>query len=92
MLQWDALKDPDEIKDYSLDWSEVLEGGDTLIDSEWTVTSGDNLTIVSQPYTSTHSIVWLSGGETGTYHLLNRVETFGGRIYDQTVKLKVKSK
>lgn len=92
MKQWDPVKDPNEIKDYSLDWTDMLEGGDTLISSEWSVTSGDNLTILTEPFTDTHTIVWLSGGEVGSYVLLNRVETFGGRTYDQSVKLKVKNK
>ena len=39
------------------------------------------------------TIIWLSGGTLNkTYDVLNRVITTGGRTFDQTVRLKVKTK
>jgi hypothetical protein len=93
---WSAPKDPDEVKDYTLDWAPLLEDDDTLVTSEWSVDSeedGDTpLTIDSDSNTDTLAIVWLSGGNIGTSYLLNRVTTVGGRTYDQTMKLNVKVK
>lgn len=86
-----AVKDPDEVKDYGIDWSPLLTGGDTLLSSTWTVVDG-TVTIDSNTFTTTATTVWLSGGTVGDVHLLNRVTTLGDRTYDQTVRLKIKEK
>ncbi|MDX0654222.1 hypothetical protein GOL39_18295 [Sinorhizobium medicae] len=91
-ISWTPVKDPDEVKDYSLDWSALLVD-DTISASTWTLASGVGLTIGASSNTDTLSTVWLSGGTAGVnYELLNRVVTTGGRTYDQTVKLKVRVK
>jgi len=91
-ISWTPVKDPDEVKDYSLDWSALLVD-DTISTSTWTLASGEGLAIGSNSNTDTLSTVWLSGGTAGVnYELLNRVVTTGGRTYDQTVKLKVRVK
>lgn len=92
MKTWPAPKDPDEVKDYSVNWKPLL-GTDTISTSAWSVADGDDdLTIDSDTTTTTTTTVWLSDGETGSYQLLNRVTTAGGRTYDQTIRLKVKPK
>lgn len=94
-LSWSAVKDPDEIKDYELDWSPLLVDGDILVSSSWTIiSSGSSLVVDSSSFTGTLSSVWFSGGETSLspIEILNRVETQGGRTYDQTMKLKIKVK
>jgi len=91
-ISWTPVKDPDEVKDYSLDWSALLVA-DAISTSTWTLSSGVGLTIGVTSHTGTLSTVWLSGGTAGVnYELLNRVVTTGGRTYDQTVKLKVRVK
>lgn len=91
-LSWPAVKDPDEVKDYKLDWAAMLDT-DTISTSTWSVAVGAGLVIDSNSKTNTDTTVWLSAGTAGvTYELLNRVVTAGGRTYDQTCKLKVKSK
>lgn len=91
-LSWPAVKDPDEVKDYGVDWSPMLVE-DSLATSTWIVGDDDTLTIDSQSNTDMTTTVWLSGGTEGiTYQVLNRVTTAGGRTYDQTIKLKVKTK
>lgn len=94
MLIWDAVKDPDEVKDYGINWLPTLVGNDdTIASSTWTIVSGSGLTIDSNSYADTATTIWLSDGVVGTsYTLLNRVVTAGGRTYDQTVKLRVRSK
>ena len=89
-----AVKDPNEVKDYALDWyAMVAPDDDSIINSSWTVESGEGLVIDSSSYTSTLTTVWLSAGESGvTYELINRVTTEGGRTYDQSVKLRCRKK
>lgn len=88
-LTW-PFKDPDEVLDYQLDWSDRL-GTDTISTSTWTVPGG--ITKNSDSHTTTAAIIWLSSGTDGvTYEFLNRIVTAGGRTMDQTVKLKVRAK
>jgi hypothetical protein len=93
--KWDN-KDPDEVVDYSLDWggTSIKPGrsyGDVIMSSTWTVPVG--LVKNSDSFTATSTTIWLSSGTEGTtYKLNNRVVTSGGRTWDQTVKLKIKTK
>ena len=66
-LSWDARLDPDEIKDYSMNWSDLLDG-DSLASSTWSLSSkatGYGLEIDTskpdsgEPFTSTATTVWL---------------------------------
>lgn len=85
-------KDPDEVLDYKLDWTERL-AGDTIVSSIWQMSPADGLVIDRHSFTVTETVVWLSEGTLGaTYELLNRIQTDGGRTFDQTVKLKVRAK
>lgn len=95
-----AVKDPDEVKDYGIRWAISLAGqndgdaADTLASSEWLI-SPEGLTVDSDTYNAQTGIttVWFSGGDMGaTYACTNRVTTVGGRTYDLTKKLKIKSK
>ena len=89
-LKW-PFKDPDEVLDYTLDWSGRLSGEDTIVTSSWTVPDG--ITNDDEERTNTSTTLWLSGGTEGqTYSFLNRVVTAGGRTMDQTVTLNIKSK
>ena len=81
-------KDPDAVKDYSIDWSAWL-GSDTISTSEWTVPSG--ITKDSDSNTTTVTTIWLSGGTAGTdYELVNRIVTAAGRTEDKTVIVRVR--
>jgi hypothetical protein len=83
-------KDPNEVLDYAIDWSQRL-AGDIIDTSTFTVPTG--IVMNSQSKTNTMTTVWLSGGSEGvTYDILNRIVTNGGRTMDQTVELRVKSK
>jgi len=92
-LTWPAVKDPDEVKDYRLTWTNMLTGGDTISSSVWTIATGTGLTIDSQATENAEAVVWLSDGVDGsTYTLLNEIVTTGGRTYQQSVKLRCRSK
>lgn len=91
-LQWPA-KDPDEILDYTIDWSARLVT-DTIATSVWILDVG--ITETTQSFTNTppqSTTIWLSGGTLGASHAItNRITTNGGRTMDQTVKLKIKAR
>lgn len=88
------FKDPNEVLDYTLDWSERLDS-DTIDTSAWSfaVDPDSALVIDSDSETATTTTVWLSGGTIGeTYELTNRITTAGSRTMDQTCKIKIKAK
>lgn len=88
-LKW-PNKDPDEVLDYQIDWSDRL-GADTIATTTWVVPSG--ITKDSDTNDDTTTTIWLSGGTTGeTYSLTNRITTAGGRTMDQSVRLKIAEK
>lgn len=91
MLKW-SDKDPDELIDYALRWWKRLDEGDTIAASEWTAPD-EGLTITDNTFTSDTTTVWLSGGTLGEqYDVLNRVTTAGGRVMDQTVRIRISAK
>lgn len=94
MQSWPA-KDPNEVLDYQLDWSDDtssrLEVGESIVTSTWVVVSGD-VVIDSSSQASGVTTVWLSGGTDGMpCVLLNRVTTSNGRIYDYSVRLRIRT-
>jgi hypothetical protein len=83
-------KDPDEVLDYVLDWSERL-GTDTIATSTWTVPTG--IVKDSDANTASTTTIWLSSGTLNAkYSLVNRIVTAGGRTMDQSVVVKVKAR
>jgi len=89
-LKWPD-KDPDEVLDYSIDWSDRLDTDDTVSTSTWIVPTG--LTEDSDTFTSTVTTVWLSDGDLGkVYNVVNRIVTADARTMDQTVRLRIKTK
>ena len=88
------IKDPDEVLDFNLDWSNaLLEHGDDSITSSLWLSSNSALVIDSDSFVGNTTTVWLSGGDLGErYTLTNRVNTLGGRTYDCSFKLRVKMK
>lgn len=90
-LNWPA-KDPADVLDYSIDWSQRLTGGDTISGSTWTVPV--TVTIVSNTYTNSVSTVWLAGGVVAANAIAvkNQITTAGGRTMDQSVYLLIQNK
>lgn len=105
-LKWSGSKDPDEIEDFVVDWTARLAPGDTIASSSWP-NPPSGITINSTMFTNNGSLwngtttllnryyttIWLSSGVLGaTYLFTNRIMTTGGRTYDQSIKLKVKTR
>lgn len=89
-LTW-PNKDPDEVLDYTLDWSDRL-GIDTIATSTWPDPPED-IVIDSDSFDMTSTLLWLSGGTVDTQYIFtNRIVTAGGRTMDQSVRLKCKTR
>jgi len=91
-LTWPP-KDPDEVLDYQIDWSDRLTS-ETILTSAWTISGSDSvLSEDSNSIAGESTVIWLSAGTLGVrYTLTNRITTSGGRTMDQTVRLKIQSK
>lgn len=86
------VKDPEDVLDYVVPWSEDPEWvtGDTISASEFTVVgepaySGDPwITVESDSFSDTDTVVWVSSGVAGYTHFIdNHVTTAGGRELDK---------
>lgn len=93
MLVWQGGKEPAEVADFDLDWSDRL-AGDTLVTSIWAITVADSasgtLAIQSFSNNTTLSKVWLNSGTDGVvYTLRNTVTTANGDTLDENVQLLV---
>lgn len=86
-------KDPNDVLDYSIDWTARLEA-DTIQSSTWVVPTG-TLVKDSDSISAGNliTVIWLSAGTAGQkYTLTNRIVTVGGRTIDQSVDIKVKER
>lgn len=95
-----GLQDPDEVLDWSRDWSDWLPAGDVIESSEWVVDDVDEddedpLVVMTSSgfqatFDDTTATVWLQGGTLGTsYRVRNRITTAAGRVKDETFIIEV---
>lgn len=99
--KWKASKDPQDVKDYDINWRlKRLLAGENLASSVWTIvekpSNDDDNPLVIMPastFTNDFAKVWLSGGVAGKYKLLNHVVTNSTpqREYDKTMILTVET-
>jgi hypothetical protein len=83
MAHFIAQKDPSEVTDFGIDWSDWL-AGDSIATSTWTVPTG--ITKDSDASTGTTTTIWLSGGTDETdYNLLNTIVSAGGRTEERDI-------
>lgn len=81
--------DPAETLDYAIDWTSLLQAGETIATSVVTVDSG--LTIESQSNTNQVSTVWLSGGtQFANANVTCVITTNQARTMKQTVILEIR--
>lgn len=72
---------PNERTDYTVDWSQRLQSGETI--SDYTVTVDGGITKVSDASDNSHVVVWLTGGQLGTdYQVTVQVTTSQDRVYE----------
>lgn len=87
-MQYLAVKDPQEIKDYTIDWTDDLATGETISTSSWAV--GTGLTETDEDLATPNATVWVSGGTAGTEYLaVNTITTSGGRTLERTIVIPV---
>lgn len=88
-LEFDP-KDPDEVDDFAIDWTERLNG-ETISTSTWTATGG--VTVDSDTFTDTVATARLSGGTLNAHAVVtNRIVTDASRTLDQSANLKIRAK
>ena len=88
MLYWPE-HDPDEVLDYSVDWTGRIED-DPIATSDWTITPSGTLVKDSDTFADAITTIWLSGGTAGaSYILRNRITTEGNRTLDQSITIRV---
>lgn len=81
-------KSPASVLDYSFDWSEWLEAGQTIATSSWSYDPG--LTIESDTNTTTKATAFISGGTEGnSYFVSNTVVTNDGLTVKRSFIIKV---
>lgn len=86
MIFWES-KDPNDIDDFALDWTNQLKG-EVLVSVDWSIVNAAGVVIEAWSVASPFAKVRLSGGnENETAILLCRATTSTGRQLDETVKL-----
>lgn len=92
MTAWDP-KDPADVANYALGWTNIL-GGDTISAlSSVTIAPVTTPALVAdtQSFTTTTTTVKLSGGKAGTdYTVTFRVTTTGGQTLERSALVRVR--
>lgn len=79
------VKDPEATKDYFVDWSMILEDGETILTSTW---SGGGLTASGGYVLGERAYTFLSGGAyNATYVVANSIYTSLGRSYTREFRV-----
>jgi hypothetical protein len=97
-------KDPQDILDYSCDWTAWLAAAadppDTVTDSSWSVSPSPGLLIGDgtngapvDSFSDVSSTVWLKDGAVGEfYRVTNHITTAGDREADQTFVVQIQQR
>jgi hypothetical protein len=87
----DFLKDPDDVLDYSFDWSDWLTTNEQIV--SFTAIATPGITIDSTSNTTTVTTTWLSGGVAGSpYTVTHRIVTNQDRTVDRSMTIRVTSR
>lgn len=79
-------KDSDAVLDYAINWSAWLDG-DSIVASTWTCETG--ITIDSDDFDASSTLLWLSGGTAGeSYLVTNHIVTAAGREDDRSIMIR----
>jgi hypothetical protein len=81
---------PSDNRDYSFDWSLVLQSGENISTSTWAATAG--VTVGATTFTGSVTTAWVSGGSSGTtYTVTNTMTTSQGRTLARAFRLIVQT-
>jgi hypothetical protein len=79
------VKDPDAVKDFHVDWADVLDTAETIATAAW---DGGGLTPSGGYILGDKSYTLLAGGVTGTtYVVTNTIVTSAGRTYNRQFRI-----
>lgn len=83
------VKDPQDVADYGLGWSNHLGADDFIVAAEFD-TGNSALQILSTNFDNTRTFVWLSGGVTTvTYFVTCHITTDKGRQHERTFAIQI---
>lgn len=83
------FKDPDEVRQFTIGWTNDLVSGDTISSSSFAADSG--ITVDSETNTTLTASVTLSGGTAGeVYNIVNTVITAGGETLEKTIQIEIR--
>jgi hypothetical protein len=98
-MTYEAIKDPAEKLDYTIDYSFLLaesDPDDQISTSVWTLTTpGSNLVIdASSIIDASKAVVWISGGSplNSSHRLTNHIVCISTREYERTIKVTIRNK
>ena len=82
-------KDPDEVKDFRVNWATALGADvDTIVTGTFVAEAG--ITKDSEVMTTSYMDIWVSGGsDMVDYEILNEIETSLGRTWHRSILIKV---
>ena len=90
MILGTFIKQPADITDYDVEYQEWLPAGDSLFDTQVTV-SPDTITIQAARVVDQRVNIWLEGGEIGTtYKFTVNTTTAAGRVRQDEFRVKIK--
>ena len=91
MILGNFTKQPVDVVDYDIDYSEWLSEGDTIESATVTVAPATNLVIDSLFVNDPRIKIWVSGGTNGvTYKVTVTATTADGRVKQDEFRVKVK--
>lgn len=96
----EKIKDPDATLDYTIDFSALLEDGETIASVEWEIAGDDDVLTLgtgdrAPSNSDTAATCWLSGGTlSATYTVTARVTTSASpaRIDDRSFRVVIKQR
>lgn len=84
------VSDPVDVRDYQMDWGNILDSGETILASNWLVPVG--LTSGAQSISGEVTSKRISGGKLNTVHSIsNTITTSLGRTYKRGFQLRIKT-
>lgn len=90
MILGTFIKQPADITDYDVEYQEWLPVGDSLFDTQVTV-SPDTITIQAARVVDQRVNIWLEGGAAGTtYKFTVNTTTTNGRVRQDEFRVKIK--
>jgi hypothetical protein len=89
-LRWAPMAPASDL-DYTIDWSDWLEPGETIAVSAWSVIGGPDTILLTRAQLldgSVASVFAFGGVIGGLYTLKNTITTSDGRIDNRTIQLR----